>query len=85
MVPNRHVFIGVIMAEEVQVLDETHVVFPDGGEEAVGDALLCAELPHDGLDLGEVVVVHAGEQMVLNVVIDATVDPACDGAPAAGR
>ena len=85
MAPNRHVVIDVVMAEEVKVLDKALKVVPDRGEEAVGDALLGAELPHDGLNLGEVVVVHAGEQMVLNVVIDAAVDPACDGTPTAGR
>ena len=72
------------MAQEVKVLDKTFEVVPDWGEVAVGDASLRTELPHNGLNLREVVVVHAREQVVLNVVVDASVDPASDWASTAG-
>ena len=85
MAPDRHVVVGVVVAEEVEVFDEALEVVPHGGEVAIGDALLGAELPHDGLNGGKVVVVHAGEEMVLDVVVDAAVDPPRDPAPAAGR
>ena len=85
MAPDRHVVVGVIMPEEVKVLDKTLEVVPHRGEVAVGDASLGTELPHDRLHLWEVVVVHAREQVVLNVVVDAAVDPAGDRASTAGR
>ena len=84
MAPNSHVVIGVIVAHEVKVLDEGLEVVPDRGEEMVGDPLLRAELPHYGLDFGKVVVVHAREEVVLNVVVDAAIDPPGDGTAAAG-
>ena len=83
MAPNCHVVIGVVMPEEVQVLDKTHEIVPHGGEEAVRDTLLGAELSNDRLHLWKVVVVHAGEQVVLDVVVDAAVDPAADRTPTA--
>ena len=49
----------------------------------VGDPLLCAKLPYNGLNLGKVVMVHSGEQVVLNVVVDAAIDPTSDGAATA--
>ena len=85
MAPYSNIVIGVIVPEEVKVLHETLEVVPHGGEVAIGDALLGAELPHDGLNGGKVVVVHAGEEVVLDVVVDAAVDPPRDPAPAAGR
>ena len=47
-------------------------VAPHGGEVVVRDALLGAELPHDGPQLGKVHVVDAREEVVLDVVVDAT-------------
>ena len=85
MTPDCHVVVGVVVAEEVEVLDEALEVLPHGGEVAIGDALLGAKLPHDRLNCRKVVVVHAGEEMVLDVVVDAAVDPPRDPAPTAGR
>ena len=83
MAPYSNIVIGVIVPEEVKVLHKTLEVVPHGGEVAVWNALLGAELPHNGLHLGKVVVVHAGEQVVFDVVVDAAVDPACHSTPTA--
>ena len=70
MTPHGHVVVGVVVPHEVLELGEALEVVPHGGEEVVGDALLGAELPCDGLHLGKVVVVHAGEQVVLDVIVE---------------
>ena len=61
MTPDCHVVVGVVVPEEMKVSDEALEVVPDGGEVVIGDALLGAKLPHDRLNGGKVMVVHAGE------------------------
>ena len=51
MAPYSHVVVCVVVPEEVKVFDKALEIVPHGGEEAVGDALLGAELPHDRLNL----------------------------------
>ena len=65
------------MAEEVKVFNKALEIAPHRGEVLVRDALLGAKFPHYWLNLGQVEVVHAWKEVVLDVVIDASVEPGC--------
>ena len=83
--PLASTWVGIVIAKGVQVLDKALEVAPHGWEVVVGDALLSAKLPHDRSQLGKVHVVDAWEEVVLDVVVDASLDEARDLSPAARR
>ena len=60
-------------------------VFEDAAEMDVGDAALLAEGAHDRRDLGVVAVADAREQVVLDLVVQASVHEAEDAAAHVGR
>ena len=62
-----------IFAHVHQVLDAGTNIVPDGGEVNVGDLLLLTELPDGGSNEGVVGVVDPGEEVVLDLVVEATV------------
>ena len=64
------------MPEKVKVFDKALEIAPHRGEVIVRDALLGTKFPHYRLNLGQVKVVHAWKEMVLYMVIDASVEPA---------
>ena len=62
-----------IFAHVNQVLDARLNIVPDGGEVNVGDLLLLTELPDGGSNEGVVGVVDPGEEVVFDLVVEATV------------
>ena len=68
--------VGIIMSENVHLLDEALHIVPHCGEVGIWDTLLDAKLLDNGLHFGKVDMVYTGEQVVLNVVIKTTVEPA---------
>ena len=77
LLPNL-ICVGIIMSENIHMLDEALHIVPQCGEVGIRDTLLNAKLPDNGLHFGKVYMVHTREQVVFNVIIDTTVNPAQD-------
>ena len=69
-------WISIVVTKVVEVVD----VIPDGVQQggviSVGNALLGAVLPYDGSHLRIVDMVYSWKQVVLDVVVEATIEPA---------